>query len=36
MINRHQNVLLKKVADQCQGFCIELNRSDIDFCKING
>ena len=35
MIKRHQNALSKKVDDQSQCFCIELNRSDIVFCKAN-
>ena len=34
VIKRHQNALLKKVADQGQCFCIELNRSDIVFLQI--
>ena len=36
MMKRHQNVLSKKVADQFQCFCIELNRSDTVFGKLNG
>ena len=36
MIKRHQNMLLKKVGDQLQYLCVELNRSDTDFVnKIN-
>ena len=34
VIKRHQNVLLKKVADQCQCFCTKLNGSDIFFLQI--
>ena len=33
LIKRHQNALSKKVADHFQGFCIELNRSDIVFAN---
>ena len=37
VIKRHQNAVLKKVADHFQCFCIELNRDDspLFFCKLN-
>ena len=35
VIKRHQNALSKKVAGHFQYFCIELNWSDIVFCKSN-
>ena len=31
MIKGHQNALSNKVTDHFQGFCIELNRSDVVF-----
>ena len=35
MIKRHQNSLLKKVADMFIYFCFDLKRSDILFCEQN-